>query len=231
MMKLDNFFVSGANQEAVAMAEAVLNNVKAYSPVLIYAKPGRGKTHLLHEIYDKCKESLAGQKVAFMTGRQFLEEVDRTIRLGAKPKQIKLYDDVDILLIDDIAEIFGRPEAEQVFTNLFLSSMGDKKKQIICTSGLLAKDHASNDMIRFFDRACMVQLYAPDELLKQQIVDQMAQQFSLKLDEEARRYIIAQPFSSVNQILGDMTKLAALTEENQQIDQQLCQRYHIGQSR
>lgn len=49
-MKLDNFFVSGANEEAVAMAEAVLNNVKAYSPVLIYAKPGRGKTHLLHEI-------------------------------------------------------------------------------------------------------------------------------------------------------------------------------------
>ena len=33
-MKLDNFFVSGANEEAVAMAEAVLNNVKAYSPVL-----------------------------------------------------------------------------------------------------------------------------------------------------------------------------------------------------
>ena len=92
-MKLDNFFVSGANEEAVAMAEAVLNNVKAYSPVLIYAKPGRGKTHLLHEIQDKCKSALAGQKVAFTTGRQFLEEVDRTIRLGAKPNQIKIYDD------------------------------------------------------------------------------------------------------------------------------------------
>ncbi len=36
----------------------------------------------------------------------FLEEVDRTIRLGAKPNQIKIYDDVDILLIDDLEEIF-----------------------------------------------------------------------------------------------------------------------------
>ena len=73
-MKLDNFFVSGANEEAVAMAEAVLNNVKAYSPVLIYAKPGRGKTHLLHEIQDKCKSALAGQKVAFTTGRSIISD-------------------------------------------------------------------------------------------------------------------------------------------------------------
>ena len=229
-MKLDNFFVSGANEEAVAMAEAVLNNVKAYSPVLIYAKPGRGKTHLLHEIQDKCKSALAGQKVAFTTGRQFLEEVDRTIRLGAKPNQIKIYDDVDILLIDDLEEIFGNREAEQVFTNLFLSSMNEKKKQILCTSSVLAKECGSKEMIRFFDRACMVQLYAPDEQLKQSIVEKMAQQFMLNLNEEAKRYIIAQPFSSINQILGDMTKLA-LVEENQQVDQQLCQKYHIGQNR
>ena len=180
-MKLDNFFVSGANEEAVAMAEAVLNNVKAYSPVLIYAKPGRGKTHLLHEIQDKCKSALAGQKVAFTTGRQFLEEVDRTIRLGAKPNQIKIYDDVDILLIDDLEEIFGNREAEQVFTNLFLSSMNEKKKQILCTSSVLAKECGSKEMIRFFDRACMVQLYAPDEQLKQSIVEKMAQQFMLNL--------------------------------------------------
>lgn len=230
-MKLDNFFVSGANEEAVAMAEAVLNNVKAYSPVLIYAKPGRGKTHLLHEIQDKCKSALAGQKVAFTTGRQFLEEVDRTIRLGAKPNQIKIYDDVDILLIDDLDEIFGNREVEQVFTNLFLSSMNEKKKQILCTSSVLAKECGSKEMIRYFDRACMVQLYAPDEQLKQSIVEKMAQRFTLNLNEEAKRYIIAQPFSSINQILGDMTKLAALVEENQQIDQQLCQKYHIGQSR
>lgn len=230
-MKLDNFFVSGANEEAVAMAEAVLNNVKAYSPVLIYAKPGRGKTHLLHEIQDKCKSALAGQKVAFTTGRQFLEEVDRTIRLGAKPNQIKIYDDVDILLIDDLEEIFGNREAEQVFTNLFLSSMNEKKKQILCTSSVLAKECGSKEMIRFFDRACMVQLYAPDEQLKQSIVEKMAQQFMLNLNEEAKRYIIAQPFSSINQILGDMTKLAALVEKNQQVDQQLCQKYHIGQNR
>ena len=230
-MKLDNFFVSGANEEAVAMAEAVLNNVKAYSPVLIYAKPGRGKTHLLHEIQDKCKSALAGQKVAFTTGRQFLEEVDRTIRLGAKPNQIKIYDDVDILLIDDLEEIFGNREAEQVFTNLFLSSMNEKKKQILCTSSVLAKECGSKEMIRFFDRACMVQLYAPDEQLKQSIVEKMAQQFTLNLNEEAKRYIIAQPFSSINQILGDMTKLAALVEENQQVDQHLCQKYHIGQNR
>ena len=79
-------------------------------------------------------------------------------------------------------------------------------------------------MIRYFDRACMVQLYAPDEQLKQSIVEKMAQRFTLNLNEEAKRYIIAQPFSSINQILGDMTKLAALVEENQQIDQQLCQK-------
>ena len=78
-------------------------------------------------------------RVAFTTGRQFLEEVDRTIRLGAKPNQIKIYDDVDILLIDDLEEIFGNREAEQVFTNLFLSSMNEKKKQILCTSSVLAK--------------------------------------------------------------------------------------------
>ncbi|MGN1205746.1 MAG: DnaA ATPase domain-containing protein [Eubacterium sp.] len=230
-MKLDNFFVSGANEEAVAMAEAVLNNVKAFSPVLIYAKPGRGKTHLLHEINDKCKSELAGKKVAFTTGRQFLEEVDRTIRLGAKPNQIKIYDDVDILLIDDISDFFGCCEAEQVFTNLFLSSMDEKRKQIICTSAVLAKDCGSREMIRFFDRACMVQLYAPDEQLKQKIVEMMIQQFALNVNEEAKRYIVAQPFSSINQILGDMTKLAALADDNQQIDQQFCQKYHIGQSR
>lgn len=229
-MKLDNFFVSGANEEAVAVLEAVLNNVKVYSPVLVYAKPGRGKTHLLHEICDKCKTALVGQKVAFTTGRQFLEEVDRTIRLGAKPNQIKIYDDVDILLMDDISDIFGCSEAEHVFTNLFLSSMGEKKKQIICTSAVLAKDGGSREMIRFFDRACVVQLYAPDEQLKQKVVEMMIQQFSLNVNEEAKRYIIAQPFSSINQILGDMTKLAALTEEDQQIDQQFCQKYHIGQS-
>ena len=224
-MKLDNFFVSGANEEAVAVLEAVLNNVKVYSPVLIYAKPGRGKTHLLQEICDKCKTALAGQKVAFTTGRQFLEEVDRTIRLGAKPNQI-----VDILRVDDISDIFGCSEAEHVFTNLFLSSMGQKKKQIICTSAVLAKDGGSREMIRFFDRACVVQLYAPDEQLKQNVVEMMIQQFSLNVNEEAKRYIIAQPFLSMNQILGDMTKLAALAEQDQQIDQQFCQKYHIGQS-
>ena len=184
----------------------------------------------LQEICDKCKTALVGQKVAFTTGRQFLEEVDRTIRLGAKPNQIKIYDDVDILLMDDISDIFGCSEAEHVFTNLFLSSMGEKKKQIICTSAVLAKDGGSREMIRFFDRACVVQLYAPDEQLKQKVVEMMIQQFSLNVNEEAKRYIIAQPFSSINQILGDMTKLAALTEEDQQIDQQFCQKYHIGQS-
>ncbi len=75
----DNFVVSGNNNLAAAAARAVAETPgTAYNPLFIYGGVGMGKTHLLHAIGNRLKDS--DLNVVFVSSEEFTADFIRSIQ-------------------------------------------------------------------------------------------------------------------------------------------------------
>ena len=97
----DNFVVSNNNNLASAAARAVSETPGgAYNPLFIYGGVGMGKTHLLHAIGNRLKDS--DLKVVFASSEEFTNDFIRSIQNRDDEAFRLKYRTADVLLIDDI---------------------------------------------------------------------------------------------------------------------------------
>ena len=214
----DNYIVGESNKLAYISAKSVAENPGTiHNPFFIYGKSGIGKTHLMQAIgnYIVANTKL---KVLYATSKEFIEEYAginvATEKINYAKKFKEKYQNVDILIIDDIQFLVGAEKTQQEFFFTF-NALYEKNKQIIISS-----DRSPKDLVKLEERlksrfmmGLPVDIYPPDLDLRIKIIKAKLKNSTLedRLNEEVIDYIANACTSDIRQLEGAINMLMAKT--------------------
>lgn len=141
----DNFVNGMPNKMAYEAAHAVAESVCAHTynrqlnPLFIYGPPGLGKTHLLYAIQNYVRAHSSKTRVLFKTSMEFMTELIAAIKNSKTDEFRKVYNTVDVLLLDDVQLFGGRTSTSLEWFTTF-NILFEHQKNIIMTSDRTPED-------------------------------------------------------------------------------------------
>lgn len=131
----DNFIEGASNKLARTAAQSVANcpGGTSFNPLLVYGGVGLGKTHLAHAIGVEIKEKHPGKTVLYISAEMFSQQYTEAVRRKTRNDFIHFYQLIDVLIVDDIQFLSGKPGTQDVFFHIF-NHMHQSGKQVVLTS-------------------------------------------------------------------------------------------------
>ncbi|MDN4753907.1 chromosomal replication initiator protein DnaA [Porphyromonadaceae bacterium W3.11] len=212
-MRMDNFYQSICNRLVCAAAESIIAKPgdNAFNPLFVYGASGVGKTHILHAVGNELIKRQPNLRAVYVPAQTFKQQyVEATIKRQDKDLFFNYYQNIDVLLIDDIQEFSEARSTQNAFFQIF-NNMKLLGKQIIITS-----DRAPVDLNGLEDRlftrlkwGLTVEIERPDVQLRKQILMAKVQEAGASLPEDVFRFIVKHAKNNVRDIEGALTSLLA----------------------
>ena len=210
LFTLENFVVGPCNRMAFAAAQAVVNAPgKDFHPLFLHAGCGLGKTHLLQAILNACNGQRT-RRVMCVSAEQFTNQYlacMRTRRLDAFRHR---YRHLDVLAIDDVHFLAGKPATQEEFLHTF-NELDDQGRLVV-----LASDSHPRDMAQIQDRlisrwvsGLVVRMTAPDRDTRRRLLEAKAIQMGHPLPREVLDLLADRLGGSVRDLEGALTRLIA----------------------
>ncbi len=132
---LDSFVVGRTNELAHAAAMGVIDAIgRKYNPFFIYGGVGLGKTHLIQAVGNEIKRKYLGKvRVWYVSSEKFTNDVVSAMKNKRMEDVKEKYRNVDVLIVDDVQFIAGKPRTEEEFFHTF-NALYEHNKQIILSS-------------------------------------------------------------------------------------------------
>jgi chromosomal replication initiator protein DnaA len=209
--RFENYIVGSANRLAVSAAKAVAQAPgTAYNPLFIYSSSGLGKTHLMIAVGHLAIQLQPQLRSLYITLDEFVEELTAAVSSGTIENYKQRFQDVDILLLDDVQFLAGRRETQSEMLRLF-NALQRAGKQIILTSDRPPNEISDLDerLISRFAGGLVVDVGLPDyetrvAILRAKCEERQAAFEPGVLDEVARMN-----FSNVRELQGALNRLIA----------------------
>jgi chromosomal replication initiator protein len=130
----DNFIEGDCNSLARNAAKAVANNPTntAFNPLVIHGPVGLGKTHLLQAVGNYISDKFPSKAVLYVSTDTFTNQLVSSIGSNTTNDLVNWYQNVDVLLVDDIQQLVKRKKTQDVFFNLF-NVLRQNNKAIVMT--------------------------------------------------------------------------------------------------
>ena len=129
-MVFSKFVVGSSNELAFQAAMDIAKAGASYSPLYIHGSFGLGKTHLLHAI--AAETSL---KHLLLTADRFVKIYVKAIRERENLGFDGMFDDIELLLIDDVHMIAGKKSSEAELSNI-VGRLRDRGCRIVVASSV-----------------------------------------------------------------------------------------------
>lgn len=218
-LTFENLVLGSANQLAYASAMQVATAPGTqYNPLFIYGGVGLGKTHLMHAIGHKFLEAHPTARVRCVSAQQYMSEYTTAVRkLNSQGEQAMQsfearYQDLDLLLIDDI-QSFANREGTQ--TNFFLAfeRMVPRGKQIVLTSDTYPRNlkDFQERLLSRLTQGLVVSVEPPELEMRIQILMQKADRSGLEMPEDVAVTIAKRLKSNVRELEGAVQQVLAYT--------------------
>ena len=209
----ENFIVGSSNKFAHAACIAVANNpAVAYNPLFIHGQSGLGKTHLLYAITNRIRESRPDANIVYVKGETFTNQLIESIAVSAQymAKFRAKYRQADVLLIDDVQFIAGKPSTQEEFFNTF-NELYDAKKQIILTSDRPPKEIKTLEerLKSRFEWGLIADIQPPDLELRIAILRKKSIDMGVEIPLEVLDFLGENLRSNIRQIEGVIRRLGA----------------------
>ncbi len=205
-----SFIVGSSNELAHAAAQAVVKDVgKKYNPLFIYGGVGLGKTHLIqaigNEISSLYKNSVG---VLYISSEKFINDVVWAVRNRRMDDVKKKYRDVDVLIVDDIQFIGGKPTTEQEFFYTF-NTLYENNKQIIISSDRppSAIPTLEERLRSRFEGGMIVDITYPDYEMRLAILKTKALRAGAVVEEKVLEQIAARVQKNIRELEGVFNKV------------------------
>lgn len=209
----DNFVVGENNRmaHAAALAVAEAPGKTTFNPLVIYGGTGLGKTHLLQAIGHFAQTEETADHVVYMTSEEFtVQYINYVVEKKDSTSFYKKFNNVDLLLIDDIQFLGGKPGTQKEFFRIF-NRLLSEKKQIILSSDR-SPDKIPDMMEHIINRfmgGLITDIQPPNLETRMAILHQKAEIDGLSLPDEVIQYVAGHITSNVRELEGTLIKLIA----------------------
>ncbi|HKS06566.1 MAG TPA: DnaA/Hda family protein [Gemmatimonadaceae bacterium] len=209
--RFENLVVGSANRLAVAAARAVAEAPgTVYNPLFVYGGSGLGKTHLLGGISQLAEKLQPNLSVEYVTLVDFVELYHAAVAAGETEAWTSRWQEVNVLLIDDIQFLTGRKETQAELLRLF-TSMQQLEHQLVLTSDRAPGEIADVDerLIARLSGGLVVDIGSPDYETRVAILRAVAVERSFDVPVELLDELARIEFSNVRELQGALNRLVA----------------------
>ncbi len=207
-----SFVVGESNRFAHAGAKSVSERpADKFNPYFLYGGPGLGKTHLVHAIGNKIKESRPDYNVLYVTSEQFMNEFISTIISENSTVDFRnKYRTCDVLIIDDIQFISNKDQTQVEFFHTF-NALHEANKQIIITSDRPPKEmkELEERMRNRFEWGLIVDIKPPDLETRVAILKKKASEENFAVSEDILFYIAEKLKANIRNLEAVLRRLMA----------------------
>ena len=213
-LDFDSFIDGGCNLVARVTGLAVAKNPgdNVFNPLFIHGDSGLGKTHLAQAIGIEVKKNRPDSHVLYVTTNKFLDQYTRAAMKKEVPNFIRFYQLIDVLIIDDIQELTGKPGTQNVLFHIF-NHLHQSGKQLIftCDKPPSELSDLENRLITRFKWGSTVAIDIPDFETKIKIIRSKAEKLNLFLPNDVVEYMATNIGESVREIEGTISSFVAYT--------------------
>lgn len=223
-----NYFEGTSNKVVRSASEAIAQNPgkTAFNPMFIFGASGVGKTHLCHAIGNRVQELHPDKKVLYISAHLFSTQFTDAVRKNNINEFLYFYQNVDVLLLDDVQEFIGKDKTQNTFFHIF-NHLHLLNKQIVLTSDKPPVELQGMEE-RFFTRlkwGLIAELYRPDLDLRKKILKNKMSHEGIVMPEEAFNFIANNVTENVRDLEGILVSLMANSiANNKEIDMPLTKR-------
>lgn len=184
------------------------------NPLYIFGGVGLGKTHLMQAIGNYISENDMDANILYVQATDYRTDYFKAIQTHTILEFNQKYENLDVLLIDDIQMLSDSTKSQEEFFKLF-NDMTARGKQIVITSDCPASK-LTGIMPRLTSRFQMgvsVDVHQPDLTQRINILKRkLAETSELTIDDEILKYIAENFTDNVRELEGALTRVLLYSE-------------------
>ena len=223
----ENFIKGASNEFSRTVGETVAKNpAKTFNPLFLYGPSGVGKTHLTNAIGTRIKELYPEKRVLYVSAHLLQVQYTDSVRTNNYNSFMKFYQNIDVLIVDDIQEFAGLSKTQNTFFHIF-NHLHQNGKQLILTSDRapVMLQGMEERMLTRFKWGLIAELEKPDKELRKNILRNKIHRDGLSIPENVINYIAENVSESVRELEGIINSLLAQSILfKREIDLELAQR-------
>ena len=213
-LTFETFVIGKENEFAHAAALAIANNpAGAYNPFFLYGHSGLGKTHLINAIANKIRENHPDKVILYAKGDEFTSELIDAIKYNTQRQFKQKYRSADILLMDDVQFLSGRPSIQEEMFHTF-DALYESGRQIILTSDRPPREIAvlEERLQSRFSMGLIADIQPPEYETRVAIIKRKSELYNLKMPTDVIELIATKIKSNVRELEGTIKKLKAFNQ-------------------
>lgn len=216
-----NFVVGSFNELAFAAAQAIVNSPgQIYNPLFVYGGVGLGKTHLLQAIGNEILKIYPKLNVRYFQVNKLVSDIINAIQNKKIEKFKDSFQNIDVLILDDIQFLAGKEKTQEEFFYIF-NSLYEKNRQIVLSSDRPPKAIPSlAERLRSrFEGGMIVDISLPDYETRVAILKVKSQEKGISLSDEILNYIATNIKTNIRELEGALNILVAYIKlQNKEVD-------------
>lgn len=206
-----NFVVGKPNEFAYAAALRIAESeTPAYNPLFLYGGVGLGKTHLMHAIAWRIKETFPEKKVIYISAEKFMYLFIRSLRYKDAMSFKEIFRNIDVLMIDDVQFIGGKDTTQEEFFHTF-NDLVDNNRQVI-----LSADKSPSDLDGVEDRlksrlgwGLVADIHPTNYELRLGILQSKAKRHKVKIPDKVLEFLAIKITSNIRELEGALNRIVA----------------------
>ncbi len=210
LFTLENFVVGPCNRLAYAAAQSAAGAPgREFHPLFIHGACGLGKTHLLSGVLHALDRH-GPLRVAFLSAEQFTNRFLSGMRTGSLDAFRHRYRNLDVLAIDDVHFLAGKPSTQEEFLHTFNEFEGHGRLIILASDAHPRDIKAIQDrLISRFVSGLVVRLDRPDAETRRRILQAKSVQLRRPMPAEVLEFVAARIEGNVRDLEGALARLIA----------------------
>jgi chromosomal replication initiator protein len=197
-----------AHGAALAVAEAPS---EAYNPLFLHGPPGLGKTHLLAAIANYLRENAPGLSVRYTTAESFTNEFVAALKSKGNEAFKARYRDIDVLLIDDVQFLQGKPATEEEFFHTF-NALYESGSQLVLSADRIPSELSTlaSRLRDRFEWGLTVAVEPPNLATRLTVLRRLVEEAGVEIaDADALSELANRIEANVRQLHGALTRVLA----------------------
>jgi chromosomal replication initiator protein len=208
----DRFVIGPGNRlahgAALAVAEAPS---EAYNPLFLHGPPGLGKTHLLAAIANYLHDNAPGLSVRYTTAESFTNEFVGALKSTGVDGFKARYRDIDVLLIDDVQFLEGKPATEEEFFHTF-NALHESGSQLVLSADRIPSELSTlaSRLRDRFEWGLTVPVEPPNLATRLTVLRHLVEEAGIEIADTGALHELANRIdANVRQLHGALTRVVA----------------------